>query len=217
MANDDAQSERQRLAEIYAAMADGELQLTARDAVSLTDEARQVLQDEFARRSLTPEADLKNPQPSFDVAEFDELVILKRFRELPEAIVAKGFLDAAGIECFLVDEYMVRADWFWSNLVGGVKLCVREKDEQAALEILDQSFSPQLEIEGVGTFDQPSCPKCQSFDLDFQVAHKGIAAASAWLLSVPFPVHRGRWKCNACGSTWNPSEDGPAPEPSPTM
>ena len=198
-------------------MADTELQQAAQDAASLTDDGLQLLREEFARRGVTPEADLENPQPSFDVAEFDELVILRRFRDLPEALVAKGFLDAAGIECFLVDEHLVRIDWFWSTLIGGVKLCVREKDEQAALEALDQSIAPQLEIEGVGTFDQPSCPQCHSLDIDFQIAHKGVAAASAWLLAIPIPVHQGRWKCNACGHSWREQRGGESlPESNPT-
>ena len=214
MSEQDKQQERRRLSDTYAAMVDSELQLAARGAATLTDDAREMLGQEFARRGLTPEA---APPPSFEVAEFDELIILRRFRELPEALVAKALLDTAGIESFLADEHIVRIDWFWSNLVGGVKLCVRENDEEAALETLDQSFTPQLDIDGVGTFDQPTCPRCHSLDLNFQIARKGLAAASAWLLAIPIPVGQGRWKCNACGHTWKAEEDGVTPDSSPTM
>ncbi len=207
MAKQDPEQEERRLKDAYAAMADAELHLAALDVGSLTDEARQALQEEFARRGLTPEADLQTLQPSFDVPEFDELVILRRFRDLPEALVAKGFLDAAGIECFLVDEHLVRIDWFWSNLIGGVKLCVREAEEEAALEALEQSFSPRWEVEGVGTYEQPSCPKCHSLDVNYEALHKGIGLASAWVVGIPLPLRRQRWKCNACGQTWRATEE----------
>jgi hypothetical protein len=219
MSKQDPEQERRGLGDVYAAMADAELQLAARDAASLTDEARQKLQEEFARRNLKPEADLQNPQPSFDVAEFDELVILQRFRDLPEAIVAKGLLDTAAIECFLVDEHLVRIDWFWSNLIGGVKLCVREADEEVALEALAQAFSPRWEAEGVGTFEQPSCPKCHSLDVNYEAVYKGIGLASAWVIGVPIPLRRHRWKCNACGHTWRAPQDADATtqDQTPTM
>jgi hypothetical protein len=44
--------ERRRLADVYAGMADGELASLARDSASLTEDARQVLQAEMARRHL---------------------------------------------------------------------------------------------------------------------------------------------------------------------
>lgn len=76
-----------------------------------------------------------------DVAEFRELVTIGKYRDLPEALLAKGSLESAGIECFLSDDNVVRMDWFWSNLMGGVKLNVRTEDADAALEILGQSAS----------------------------------------------------------------------------
>lgn len=219
MSKQDPEQEKRRLGDTYAAMADAELQLAAHDAASLTEEASQALQEEFARRGLTPEHDVQAPPASYDVAEFDELVILQRFRDLPEALVAKGFLDAAGIECFLIDEHLVRIDWFWSNLIGGVKLCVREADEEAALEALEQAFSPRWEAEGVGTFEQPSCPKCHSLDINYEAINKGLGLASAWLICVPIPLRRQRWKCNACGHTWRAPEnpDATTEDPNPTM
>ena len=47
---------------------------------------------------------------------------------MPERVLAKSMLDSAGIESFLGDENLVRLDWFYSNLVGGIKLMVREED-----------------------------------------------------------------------------------------
>ena len=72
------------------------------------------------------------------MVEWEDLVILRQFRDLPEALLAKGSLASAGIESFLADDNMVRMDWFISNLVGGIKLCVRPEDAEAALEMLEQ-------------------------------------------------------------------------------
>lgn len=42
-------------------------------------------------------------------------VMLRRNRDLPEAVIVKSILDAEGIDCVLSDENLVRMDWFWSN------------------------------------------------------------------------------------------------------
>jgi hypothetical protein len=66
-------------------------------------------------------------------------VIIRKFRDLPEASIAKSILESAGIECFLSDDNLVRLDWFYSNLIGGIKLLVREEDAEAAIKLLDES------------------------------------------------------------------------------
>src|SRR6266404_4808276 len=67
------------------------------------------------------------------------LVMVKRFRDMPEAQVAESILDSAGIDCFLADENTIRMDWLWSNLLGGFKLMVRPEDLDAATQLLDQA------------------------------------------------------------------------------
>ena len=54
-------------------------------------------------------------------------VTLRQFRDLPEALLAKGSLESAGIQVYLVDDNMIRMDWFISNLLGGIKLNVRAR------------------------------------------------------------------------------------------
>ena len=114
-------------------MTDGELQVIVADSSSLTDVAREVLTAEIARRDLTP-AEV----PAAADIELLDLVTIRQFRDLPEAILARGILDSAGIESFLADENIVRMDWFISNLVGGVKLKVRREDVEAANLVLEQ-------------------------------------------------------------------------------
>jgi hypothetical protein len=62
------------------------------------------------------------PASGFNVAEKSDLLTLRKFRDLPEALLAKGALESAGIESQLVDDNMIRMDWFISNLLGGIKL-----------------------------------------------------------------------------------------------
>jgi len=75
-----------------------------------------------------------------------KLVAVRRFRDLPEALSAKGLLDSANIKCFLSDENTVRMDWLWSNALGGVRLWVREEDVQQSVELLDHDFSNEPEV-----------------------------------------------------------------------
>jgi hypothetical protein len=186
-------------------MADEELESLARDSVSLTDEARQALNDELSRRQMNVGSD--QPEPASEETEWEDLVIVREFRDLPEALLAKGSLESAGIECFLGDDNLVRMDWFLSNLVGGIKLSVRPQDADAAVELLEQPQLESFEVEGVGTYEQPSCPQCQSHDVSYETLNKPAAYASAWI-GVPIPIPRKRWKCHGCGLAWKEVPDG---------
>lgn len=68
-----------------------------------------------------------------------QFVVLRQFRDLPDTLVVKSILDSAGIECLLGDENIVRLDWFWSNLVGGIKLWVRQQDLEQAENLIEQN------------------------------------------------------------------------------
>jgi hypothetical protein len=202
--------ESSRLEDLYSKMTDGELEKIAADASSLTDSARAALQAEVERRSVPFSSNSENiPDPE---VEFQHLVPVRRFRDLPEALLAKGSLDSAGIECHLADDNMVRMDWFISNLLGGVKLLVKTADAEAAAEILDQPIPEGFDVDGVGNYHSPECPKCGSLDVSFQELNKPIAYTSAWI-AIPLPVHREAWKCHACGSEWQDADPSNAPEP----
>ena len=55
---------------------------------------------------------------------------------MTDALTDRMVLEGAGIECYLFDENMVRLDWLWSNLLGGVKLVVRKKDVEESRAIV---------------------------------------------------------------------------------
>lgn len=202
--------ESTRLQRLYSNMTDDELEKIAADSNSLTDVARALLESEMQRRTLS-RATPSGPVDSLDAEmEYQRLVPVRKFRDLPEALLAKGSLNSAGIECHLGDDNMVRMDWFISNLLGGVKLLVKAEDAEAADDILNQPIPENFEVDGIGSYHSPGCPRCHSLDVTFQELNKPVAYTSAWL-SVPLPVHRKAWKCHACGSEWEDTEPDQEP------
>jgi hypothetical protein len=206
--NVDELKERRRLASTYAVMSDGELQNLARNPESLTDAAWEALEDEMDRRDLDLPADHSEPRQELDL---QQLVTIRQFRDLPEALLAKGCLESAGIECFLRDDNLVRLDWFISNFVGGIKLCVRQEDVEKAETILNDPIPEGLYVHGVGLYEQPRCPKCNSLDVNFQELDP--AAYLTLALNVPIPFHREAWRCRSCSAEWEEENHGPSESP----
>ena len=229
----DPEQEKRRVAEFYAGQMDGELEKVAAEAYELTEIAREALRAELAKRGLNPrfveqapviakqESEPKpgDPPPvapaeGFSVSdgefEFRNRIAIRSFRDLPEALLAKGSLESAGIECALADDNIVRMDWLWSNSMGGVKLLVDAEDATAAEEILSQPIPEHLDVPGVGDFEQPRCPKCNSLDVNFRELDP-VAYVSVWF--VPLPFHRRAWRCHSCRAEWE--NDVPSPEGSP--
>ena len=127
----------------YASMSDAELLKLAAKSWELSDSAWDALEDELDRRGL----ELPPPEevPQVEAVEKRNLVLLRRFRDLPEALLAKGMLESAGISCFLADDNMVRLDWFLSNLLGGAKLMVDAEDFAEASRVLNEPAPQDLE------------------------------------------------------------------------
>jgi len=198
----DQNEERRRFAATYAAMTDGELQRLAGDSASLTDPAWEALEDELDRRHLELPAEPTTPSPGVDLRK---LVTIRQFRDLPEALLAKGSLESAGIQCFLRDDNLVRLDWFISNFIGGIKLAVQPEDADNARQLLDEPILEGLYVEGIGLYEQPRCPKCQSLDVNFRELDHSIAYLSAFL-RVPMPVQRKAWRCHDCDAEWEDNE-----------
>ncbi len=192
--------EEQRLKVRYSAMTEEELQDLASGASSLSDEAIQALQHEIVSRGLTIPLNF-----SADEAAFRELVTIRTFRDLPEAMLAKGVLEGAGIECFLADDNIVRMDWFYSNAIGGIKLQVSPENAESAVQILEQPIPENFEVEGIGDYQQPHCPKCSSLDITFNNLKESVAYPSA-ALGLPMPIHEKAWKCMSCDHRWEESE-----------
>jgi len=140
--------------------------------------------------------------------ENQRFIVLRRFRDMPDAFLFGSVLDSAGIECYLADENTIRMDWFWSNFLGRIKLCVRKTDADTALSLLDQSVPEKFDVEGVGEYLQPRCPMCQSLEVSFRGLNKAVDYTSA-LMGGPRPLHRSLWECDACGHQWPESAEKP--------
>jgi len=140
MADSDFERERERLQRVYSGMTDEELQTFASDSASLTAEAIQALGSEIARRKL----DINIPSSSGeDSLEQRELVTIRRFQTLSEALIARSALESAGIESFLLDDNTARV--YTANTVGGIRLQVDKGDEEAAAELLNQTIPDSSE------------------------------------------------------------------------
>jgi len=180
-----------------------ELEEIARDADSLTAVAREMLRTEMLSRGMAaPLASAEAAEISASKDETPSPVVIARYGGVPEAVLAKSMLDSAGIESFLGDENLVRLDWFYSNLVGGIKLMVREEDAETARALLEKNIPEKLEVAGVGEYAQPACPKCGSLDVSFNELNKQIAY-TGFFLGVPIHVNRKGGKCHACGHEWD--------------
>ena len=138
----DPVQERQRLMNVYSHMTDGELQELAEDTASLTGLASQILHDEMASRGLSPSQ--PDPDGSQGEVTLRKMETIRSFPDVMQAWLAKSSLESAGIECYLVDDNMVRLDWGISIVLGGVKLRVKSEDAEAALVILDQPVPEEL-------------------------------------------------------------------------
>ena len=148
----DSEQEREVFATHYSQMSDGELIKLALGPWSLNDAAWDALEDELDRRQLeVPEPE---SPPQIILPEMRDLVVVRAFRDVPEALLAKGSLQASGIECFLADENMVRMDWFISNLLGGVKLLVQPADFSKASRILNEPMPPDFESDSHPELDK---------------------------------------------------------------
>jgi len=71
-----------------------------------------------------------------------ELVTIRQFGDMSEALLAKGCLESAGIECFLADANMARLDW----PVIGTRLQVSADDAETAVAMLEQSGTGDLNV-----------------------------------------------------------------------
>lgn len=144
---------KQNYEEFYRSLSDGELLKIAGGWPSLVDEAKPLLEKELARRRLELVEAIKESEESR--GRFVDLVTIRHYRDLSEAIVARGVIESAGILCSLKDENLVRLDWQISNLIGGIGLQVPWEDIQAAEAILQQPIPETISLPDQPPFEQP--------------------------------------------------------------
>jgi hypothetical protein len=191
-------------ADLYRPMSELELQDLLADWHSLIPEARSALAAEFDSRNL--KFDVPSPLAD-DSSEFRELITIRRYRDLSEALVARAVVESAGIYCFLKDENLVRLDWQVSNFIGGIRLQVAATDVEAAETILSQPIPDRIDIPDQPGFIQPRCPRCTSTDITWERQGRKAALASLYLFSLPLPRGSESWRCSSCDLRWFEDDD----------
>jgi hypothetical protein len=139
-----------------------------------------------------------------DIDPARELVTIESFRELSQAMLAKGMLNSAGIECFLMDDNTGRMLGFISNVIGGIRMKVNKADAEAATALLEQII-PDVDVADEGNHQPPRCPKCYSADITFREFDKPMPTG-AWL-STSLPLHEKVRECKSCGYQWDDEDN----------
>jgi hypothetical protein len=180
-------------------MSDEELCGLAENSSDLTENALQLLDAELKVRNLHPQS-VSKAEPSASDPGASPVVVAK-FISLHEASIAAGHLESAGIPVLLYDENLMRLDWLAGISIGGVRLAVAPDFELEARELLSNPIPERFEVEGIGEYEQPRCPRCRSFNVGSYLGEAGHADEEAW-------------RCRACGALWQGSpDDNPAANP----
>jgi Putative prokaryotic signal transducing protein len=199
MAQTDPGSEQQ-LRDNYARMPDGELQAIASDARDLTSEAQALIAEEISRRKLPAQEVVDTGS---DDLEYQPWVTIANFSRVNDALLAKACLESAGITARVADEFVL--GFYISSIpFGGARVLVKPEDDAAAREFLEQPILENFEIPGMGTYEQPRCPRCSSLDVAFRESMPGAEAV------FPFPAKYRAWRCGNCSAEWEEDSEHPA-------
>ena len=138
--------------------------------------------------------------------ELETLITVGVFASAWEARLAQARLEAEGIDAMIADEHT--GHLYGANLVGGVKLRVREDEAGRAGELLrDRRPLPEIYLVTEEDARQPRCPTCRSDHSSFERGSLRGLRGSWLLLGVALPVPRRRWSCRGCGAEWKDMEE----------
>lgn len=130
------------------------------------------------------------------------LVVVRSFSRPHEAHLACSALQAAGIDARLADEYVVTADWLYSNAVGGVKVLVPAGEVEAARTVLDIPAISEP-AESADRSAAAACPRCGSHDLAPATRGRRSSFLVWLLLGFPLIPMLRRTRCASCGYTFS--------------
>jgi rubredoxin len=122
-------------------------------------------------------------------------VTLRSYSTPIEAHLARGHLESEGVPCFLRDEHTIGMNWLYSNLLGGVPLCVPADQVERAKEILAGKLTDEGPRELV-------CPECGSARVQDSSRRKNWALFSALAFHLPLPFARKNYHCESCGHSF---------------
>ncbi|MCB9245276.1 MAG: DUF2007 domain-containing protein [Flavobacteriales bacterium] len=102
-----------------------------------------------------------------------DFVVLDRYFQSYEAHLAKNVLEAAGIECVLLNEISTQVYNFFNPGGGGIVLKVRSEDLQTAQELLSKQH-PELEIDENYEVGLPENEKTQVGTVELPRSNRSI-------------------------------------------
>lgn len=126
------------------------------------------------------------------------------YQYLSEAQIAKGRLEAEGIQVFMTDHFTVNIDPLMSQALGGIKLKVFQKDEAEAKEILESIANYSQDDQG----QKIHCPNCDSTKIDYFTTIRNFKALLAFIGSLLFagvlPIYtKYEYRCENCKHRFN--------------
>ena len=123
-----------------------------------------------------------------------KLVTIKTFDNYFLANITLTRLHADGVECYLKDEYTVTIDPILTNAIGGIKLVVKARDEEAVKKLLASYEAEYMK--------SACCPKCGSNCFTY-IAKPGVTnfvtAILTWLFSNYAVAQDYVFHCEECG------------------
>lgn len=123
----------------------------------------------------------------------EKIIVIQQFNNLIEANIAKTKLDAYDVPCFLTDENFVNLYPIQNDIFPGVRLCIFEKDEEQAREVLKENNLH------ASSHDIVKCPHCQSASVvrDETRKNRFYRVMAAFLLTL-FVPSKTVYYCNDC-------------------
>ncbi len=130
--------------------------------------------------------------------ESDRLVTIRRFRNVPDADLARAVLATRGVQAVLAD---VHARTLIPHLIHEVRLQVMLSDAGRAIEILQQESKEHPSLKGpIARLRQ--CPDCGSYDVSREPLACALAILCGLLLGLPFLIMKAHWHCHTCDCRW---------------
>ncbi len=136
-----------------------------------------------------------------------DLVTVARYDSSIQAHIVKAHLEGHGLVCFVFDEHIVDMNPLYSNAIGGVKIKVREKDSEEALELVQALDKKPYTDENDTVIACPNCGSEEYFK-DFNSMRNvgSVLAAIFSLLTFLFPIYRKRvYRCKECDTEFDPN------------
>jgi len=123
-----------------------------------------------------------------------DMVIIQTFDNSFNANIQLTRLRAAGIECYLKDEYTVTIDPLLSNAIGGIKLVVRKSEEYKVRRLLGEM--------NASSDNRLLCPQCGSHKFILvpkRSTENLLTAITTWLFSAYAVSVENVYQCTDCG------------------